>query len=295
MKVKETRGDRIFNGFVYTMISLLALVCIYPLWLVLINSISDPNAVNLGKVWLWPVGISLDAYKETFANGNILKGYFNTITQTLVGTAINMLLTIPAAYALSKKRLLGRGFFMTMIIITMYFGGGLVPSFINMKHLGLLNSWWVIPLCGAVGTYNLIIARTFFISSVPHELEEAAEIDGCSTLETFIKIVLPLSKAMLGVILLYYVVGHWNNYTSALYYTPGTDDYWPLQMVLRQMMTNISIQEELGNQEMVDYYAKILEQIKYAVIVVASLPVLILYPFLQKYFDKGVMLGSIKG
>lgn len=295
MRIKESRGDRIFNAFVYSVIILLSLICIYPLYLVVINSFSDPHYVNLGQVWIIPKGISWNAYKETFADDRIMLGYWNTITQTVVGTIINMLLTIPAAYALSKKDLKGRGFFMTLIVITMYFSGGLIPSFINMKNLGLLNNWWVIPLSGAVASYNLIIARTFFQSSVPRELEEAAEIDGCSVPGTFLKIVLPLSKAMLGVIMLYYVVAHWNNFTSALYYTPGTDDYWPLQMVLRNMLQQITIQAELGNQEMMDYFANIMEQIKYAVIVVSSVPVLILYPFLQKYFDKGVMLGSVKG
>ena len=295
MRIKESRGDRIFNAFVYFVIILLSLICIYPLYLVLINSFSDPHYVNLGQVWLYPKGISWDAYKETFADDRIVRGYWNTITQTIVGTAINMTLTIPAAYALSKKDLKGRAFFMTMIVITMYFGGGLIPSFINMQNLKLLNKWIVIPLTGAVASYDLIIARTFFMSSVPHELEEAAEIDGCSVVGTFFKIVLPLSKAMLGVIMLYYVVGHWNSFTAALYYTPATDRHWPLQMVLRNMLQQIKIQEALGNQEMMDYFAKIMEQIKYSVIVVSSVPVLILYPFLQKYFDKGVMLGSIKG
>ena len=295
MKIKESRGDRIFNFFVYAVIIILSVLCIYPLYLVLINSFSDPYYVNLGKVWLIPRGIKLDAYREAFADDRIMLGYWNTITQTLVGTAINMMLTIPAAYALSKKDLKGRGVFMTMIVITMYFSGGLIPSFLNMKTLGLLNKWWVIPLSSAVASYNLIIARTFFQSSVPHELEEAAEIDGCSVAGTFFKIVLPLSKAMLGVIMLYYVVGHWNNFTSCLYYTPATTKFWSLQMVLRDLLQQIKIQDQLGNQEAMDYFANIMEQIKYSVIVISSVPVLVLYPFLQKYFDKGVMLGSLKG
>ena len=295
MKIKESTGDRVFNFFVYTVIIILTVLCIYSLYLVLINSFSDPYYVNLGKVWLIPRGVDLSAYKEAFADDRIMLGYWNTISQTVVGTAVNMLLTIPAAYALSKKDLKGRGFFMTLIVITMYFGGGLIPSFINMQNLKLLNKWWVIPLSGGVASYNLIIARTFFQSSVPHELEEAAEIDGCSVAGTFFKIVLPLSKAMLGVIMLYYVVGHWNNFTSCLYYTPATTKFWSLQMVLRDLLQQIRIQEQLGNQEIMDYFANIMEQIKYSVIVISSVPVLVLYPFLQKYFDKGVMLGSLKG
>jgi len=295
MKIKESRGDRIFYGFVYFMILFLSAVCIYPLWLVIVNSISDPHYVSLGQVWLLPKGFGFDAYKEAFADERILSGYWQTILQTLVGTAVNMALTIPAAYALSKKDMKGRSFFMTMIVITMYFGGGLIPSFINVSNLKLLNNWWVIPLIGAVASYNLIVARTFFASGVPHELEEAAEIDGCSVPGTFFKIVLPLSKAMLGVIMLYYVVGHWNNFTACLYYTPAKPEYWSLQMVLRDMMQQITNAMAMENQELMDYYAKLVDQIKYAVIVIAAVPVLILYPFLQKYFDKGVMLGSVKG
>lgn len=295
MRIKDSFGDRAFNIFCYTIVILVCIICIYPLWLVLIYSVSDPEAVNAGKVWLWPVSLNLDAYKEVFRRDDLMKGYLNTITQTAFGTAVNMILTIPAAYALSKKRLKGRNFYMGMIVFTMYFSGGLIPNFINVKNLGLLNTWWVFGLIGAVSAYNLIIARTFFASGVPHELEEAAEIDGCSTIGTFFKIVLPLSKAMLGVIMLYYVVAHWNNFSSALYYIPISDDYWPLQMVLRNLMQQIQFQEAMGNQEMLDYYAKIMDQIKYSIIVISSVPVLVLYPFLQKYFDKGVMLGSVKG
>lgn len=295
MKIKESRGDRIFYGFVYFVIILLSLICIYPLYLVIINSFSDPHFVSLGQVWLYPKGISLNAYKEAFADDSILRGYWQTILQTVVGTSVNMMLTIPAAYALSKKDMKGRGFFMTLIVITMYFSGGLIPSFINISNLGLLNNWWVIPLSGAVASYNLIVARTFFASGVPAELEEAAEIDGCSVPGTFFKIVLPLSKAMLGVIMLYYVVAHWNNFTACLYYTPTKPEYWSLQMVLRDMMQQITNAAAQENQELMDYYAKLVDQIKYAVIVIAAVPVLVLYPFLQKYFDKGVMLGSVKG
>ncbi len=295
MKVRDTLGDRIFTFLCYAVVVLVAFVCLYPLWLVLIYSISDPDAVNAGKVWLWPVGITWDAYKEVFAREDLMKGYWNTITQTLFGTAVNMVMTIPAAYALSKSKLKGRGFFMGLIVFTMYFSGGLIPNFINLKNLHLLNTWWVFGLCGAVSSYNLIVARTFFISGIPHELEEAAEIDGCSTAGTFFKIVLPLSKAMLGVIMLYYVVAHWNNFSTALYYTPQSTEYWPLQMVIRNMIRTLNQMIASSDEEALMYYTRIYDMIKYAVVVVAALPVLVLYPFLQKYFNKGVMLGSVKG
>ena len=295
MRIKDSFGDRIFNIFCYAMVFLVTFICLYPLWLVLIYSMSDPDAVNAGKVWIWPVDFTWDAYKEVFARDDLMKGYWNTITQTLFGTAVNMVLTIPAAYALSKRKLKGRGFFMGMIVFTMYFSGGLIPTFINIRNLRLLNTWWVFGLVGAVSAYNLIVARTFFESGIPHELEEAAEIDGCSTAGTFFKIVLPLSKAMLGVIMLYYVVAHWNNYSTALYYTPQSTDYWPLQMVIRNLLRTLNQLIATSDEEALMYYTKIFDTIKYSVVVVASLPVLVMYPFLQKYFNKGVMLGSVKG
>ena len=295
MRIKDTLGDRVFIFLCYALVILVAFVCLYPLWLVLIYSVSDPDAVNAGKVWLWPVGVTWDAYKEVFAREDLMKGYWNTISQTLFGTAVNMVMTIPAAYALSKSKLKGRGFFMGLIVFTIYFSGGLIPNFINMKNLKLLNTWWVFGLCGAVSSYNLIVARTFFVSGIPHELEEAAEIDGCSVAGTFFKIVLPLSKAMLGVIMLYYVVGHWNNFSTALYYTPQSTEYWPLQMVIRNMIRTLNQMIASSDEEALMYYTRIYDMIKYAVVVVAALPVLVLYPFLQKYFNKGVMLGSVKG
>ncbi len=295
MRIKDSFGDRVFNVFCYAVVVLVTFICLYPLWLVLIYSVSDPDAVNAGKVWIWPVGVTWDAYKEVFARDDLMKGYFNTITQTLFGTTVNMVMTIPAAYALSKSKLKGRNLFMGLIVFTMYFSGGLIPTFINVRNLGLLNTWWVFGLIGAVSSYNLIVARTFFASGVPHELEEAAEIDGCSTAGTFFKIVLPLSKAMLGVIMLYYVVAHWNNYSTALYYTPQSTDYWPLQMVIRNLLRTLNQLISTSEEELLMYYTKLFDTIKYAVVVVAALPVLVLYPFLQKYFNKGVMLGSVKG
>ncbi len=295
MKIKDSFGDRVFNIFCYAVVLLVTFFCLYPLWLVLIYSVSDPDTVNAGKVWIVPVGLTWDAYKEVFARDDLMKGYWNTITQTLFGTTVNMIMTIPAAYALSKSKLKGRNFFMGLIVFTMYFSGGLIPNFINIKNLGLLNTWWVFGLVGAVSSYNLIVARTFFAGGVPHELEEAAEIDGCSVAGTFFKIVLPLSKAMLGVIMLYYFVAHWNNFSTALYYTPQSTDYWPLQMVIRNLLRTLNQMIETSEEEALMYYTKIFDMIKYAVVVVAALPVLVMYPFLQKYFNKGVMLGSVKG
>lgn len=295
MKVRDSFGDRVFAFFCYALVVLVCLICVYPLWLVLIYSISDPDAVNAGIVWIWPVRPSFDAYKEVFVSPDLVKGYVNSISQTVFGTTVNMILTIPAAYALSKRQLKGRNLFMGLIVFTMYFSGGLIPNVINVKNMGLLNTWWVFGLVGAVSAYNLIVARTFFASGVPHELEEAAEIDGCSTAGVFFKIVLPLSKAMLGVIMLYYLVAHWNNFSTALYYTPLSQKYWPLQMVIRNMLRHLNETIATSSEETLEYYTKMYDMIKYSVVVVAALPVLVIYPFLQKYFNKGVMLGSVKG
>jgi putative aldouronate transport system permease protein len=295
MKIKESRGDRVLGGIIVFILCLFALLCLYPLWLVLINSFSDPSLVATGKVWILPKGFTLDAYIEAFSNGSILRGYANSLFYTVVGTALNMALTIPAAYALSKPELAGGKGIMKLFIFTMYFSGGLVPSFILLKKLGMLDTYWAVLFTGALSVYNLIVARTFFANGVLHELEEAAEIDGCSTVQTFFKIVLPLSKAMIGVIFLYYAVARWNNYTSALYYLPTNSSAYPLQMVIRNMLAQANNSAFTENPEVAAYYAQLYEQLKYAVIVIASAPLLAVFPFIQKYFEKGVMLGSVKG
>lgn len=287
-------GDKVFDIIVYAIAIFVALLCLYPLYLVVINSLSNPDSVASGDVYIIPVGFSLDSYIEAFKNGDIMRGYLNSLYYVVAGTLLNMLLTIPAAYALSKPYLKGRSFMMMLIVITMYFSGGLIPHYLLVKDLHLLNTRAVVLLTGAVTTTNLIIARTFFASSVPRELEEAAEIDGCSGPQIFLRIVLPLSKAMLGVIVLYYAVARWNSFTPSLYYQPMKTEYYSLQMVIRDLLlkvqSNISAEGDLA-----EYYANLYNQIKYSIIVIASAPFMILYPFLQKYFDKGVMMGSVKG
>ena len=294
MKIKDTFGDKVLNLIIYTVVGALVLIVIYPLWLVLINSFSDANAVSMGKVKILPVGFNLDAYIQTFKYNGIVTGYLNSLYYTIVGTAMNMVLTIPSAYALSKRNLKGRGILMGLFMFTMYFSGGMIPTYILVKNLGLMNTRGAVLWVSGLSVYNMIVARSFFESGVPRELEEAAEIDGCSPLQTFIRIVLPLSKAMLGVIMLYYAVAHWNAFTSSLYYQVMAEDLWPLQMVLRKLIMMAQNAVSLQGEDAI-YYADLLNKIKYSVIVVASVPMLVLFPFVQKYFDKGVMLGSVKG
>ena len=294
MRIKDTFGDKVFNAIIYIILALLVLIVLYPLWLVVINSFSDANAVSLGKVTIWPVGFNLDAYIETFSYDKVMTGYLNSLYYTVVGTVLSLLLTIPVAYSLSKRNLKGRGFMMGLFTLVMYFSGGLIPEYINIRNLGLNNTREVVLLVGGLSVYNMIVARSFFESGVPHELEEAAEIDGCNQLQTFIRIVLPISKAMIGVITLYYAVAKWNGFTPSLYYQTMTPEYHSLQMVLRDLIMRAQNSVTMQGEDAV-YYAELLNKIKYSVIVVASVPMLVIFPFVQKYFDKGVMLGSVKG
>lgn len=294
MKIRESLWDRIFMVVVYFVVFACAFICLYPLYLVVINSFSDPDAVANGEAFFWIADFTMEGYELAFSNDDLIRGYANSLFYLVAGTLMNLILTIPAAYALSKKRLMGRGFFMVFLLITMYVSGGTIPTFIVVKNLGLLDTRWAVILSSGIATSNLIIARTFFQSSIPSELEESAEIDGASTMQTLIKIVLPLSKALIGVITLYYAVGRWNEYISALYYQPTADEMWPLQMVLRRILLQTK-QLANYNPELAEYYAELANQMKYAVVVIASAPLLIVYPFIQKYFDKGVMMGSLKG
>ena len=290
MAIKEPRGDRIFGAVVFVIVTLLMLIY------VLSCSVSSPTAVGAGEVVLLPKGFTLMGYRRVFQEPDILLGYKNTLFYTIIGTAINLFVTVPAGYMLSKKEVPGRNLFMFLFMFTMYFSGGMIPSFLLVKSLHLYDTRAVLVILGAFSTYNCIICRTFF-AALPHELEEAAAIDGCSTVRTFIQIVLPLSQALLGVMVLYFAVGHWNSYFNAMIYV-NNEKYKPLQLILRRILIleqASSNMMEGGGDEYAAEQFKLKELIKYAVIVVSSLPVLVLYPFLQKYFAQGVMIGSIKG
>lgn len=292
---KQGRQDKIFDVINYSGMILILLIILYPLYFIVIASFSNPNAVAGGDVWFWPVGFNLEGYKEIFSYREIWIGYANSIYYTLVGTAVNLVLIIPAAFALSRKELIGKKPILGLFALTMFFGGGLIPTYLLVDALNLKNTMWALTLPGAVGVYNLIVARSFFQQSIPEELFESAALDGCGYFAYFFKIAIPISKPIIAVMFLIHAVGHWNSYFSALIYIVDRDLY-PLQVVLREILIqNQSMQQGILDTAAVEKQRQMAELIKYGTIIVSSLPVLILYPFIQKYFVKGILLGSVKG
>jgi putative aldouronate transport system permease protein len=291
--VHKSWKDRIFDFAVYGIAILMILMIIYPLWFIIIASFSNPADVLNGKVWFWPEEWKLDGYMELLKQDIIWKGYLNTIIYTVVGTFIALVVNIPAGYALSRKELYGRKWISLFIIIPMFIGGGLVPTYLVVKAFGLLDTFWVMVLPFSVSSFNIIIARTFFKESIPETLWEAAQIDGCGTFRYFLTMVLPLSKAILAVIGLWTAVGIWNSWFNALIYITN-EDLQPLQLILRRIL--ISNQSLLGtvSGELASELRRLSDMMKYAAIVVSTVPIMCLYPFLQKYFNQGVMVGSIK-
>ncbi|WJH36636.1 carbohydrate ABC transporter permease [Paenibacillus aurantius] len=291
----QTTGDKIFDAAVHTALAVICVIVLYPLFFVLIASFSSPDTVMRGEVWLWPKNISWIGYTKIFNNNEILSGYLNTILYTVVGTSINLILSVAAAYPLSRKDFYGRGIISVLVVFTMFFSGGMVPAYLLVKQLGMLNTMWALIIPGAVSVYNILIMRTFFQEGIPYEMQEAASIDGCSNLGTLVRIVLPLSMPILAVMILFYSVGHWNAYFNALMYLNDRAKY-PLQLFLREILIQGQMQEMVGvgdNSNARNVMEG--EAIKYALVIVANLPVLVLYPFLQKYFVKGVMIGAVKG
>jgi len=298
--IKETKRDRMFIAVVWTFIILLLMIILYPLIIILSSSFSDPELVATGRVIFLPRGLNVLGYQRVFQDPLMMSGYLNTILYATVGTLINMIVTIPAGYALSKNNLPCRKLITFFFMFTMYFSGGLIPTFLLVNNLGLFDTRLVMVVMGAFNVWNCIICIAFF-RSIPAELEEAALIDGCTPIRSFFRIVLPVSQALLGVMTLFFVVGHWNSFFTALIYTLD-DRIIPLQLVLRRIL----IQEQTVAAMMMDGVEEaaiegiasriyLVELIKYAVIVVSAFPLLILFPFLQKYFVKGVMIGSVKG
>ena len=292
---RQSTGDRVFEIVNTALLALILLVILYPLWFVVIASVSDPAKVVAGDVLLWPAGVSFEAYRMVFRDSMIMTGYRNTLYYTILGTAINLVMTVLAAYPLSRKDWVGRGFFMAVVMFTMFFSGGTIPTYLLMNDLGLINTTWAIVLPGAVSVYNAIVMRTFFINSIPLELQEAAQVDGCSNTRLLLRIVLPLSKPILAVMVLFYGVAHWNAFFGALIYITESDRY-PLQLVLRSILIqNTASQDMLGEVDTLGNRVMLAETIKYALIIVSTLPMMVLSPFLQRFFEKGVMVGSVKG
>ncbi|TMV50845.1 carbohydrate ABC transporter permease [Paenibacillus mesophilus] len=293
----ETRsmGDKWFEAFIYTLLAVVAILVLYPLVFVLSASISNPAAVLNGEMWLWPKEISLVGYRKVLENKDLLNSYMNTIIYTVVGTTINLVMTVMAAYPLSQKSFYGRNVITAIMVFTMFFSGGLVPSYMLVKQLGMLNSIWALVIPSAVSVWNIVIMRTFFQTSIPGEIQEAASIDGCSDWKTLWRVVLPLSMPILAVMVLFYAVGHWNAYFNALIYLTDRGQY-PLQLILREILVQGEM-EHMVNVGDSSHAKTIMDQeaVKYAVVVVANLPILLLYPFLQKYFVKGIMIGALKG
>ncbi|EJW19283.1 carbohydrate ABC transporter permease [Paenibacillus alvei] len=293
--IDRSFGDRLFNLINYTLLTLLTLIVLYPLVFVLSASISNPEHVLRGDMWLIPKGFNLDAYAKIFQNKDILLGYSNTVLYTVIGTALNVVMTICAAYPLSRRDLAGRGLVTGLIVFTMFFGGGLIPTYLLIKNLNMLDTLWVMIIPNAVSVWNIIIMRTFFQQSIPGELQESAMIDGCTHIQTLLRIVLPLSMPIIAVMVLFYAVGHWNSYFNALIYLT-TKEKFPLQLILREILIQSDSGEfvKLTSESAVRMKMSV-EGLKYAVLVVANLPMLMLYPFLQRYFVKGIMIGALKG
>ncbi|GAA6123157.1 carbohydrate ABC transporter permease [Bifidobacterium psychraerophilum] len=292
-KQSKTLSDHIADGLIAILVVAIILVVLYPLWFIVIASFSDPTKVAIGEVLTLPKGTNFTGYTKIFADSRIWTGYKNTLIYAFAGTALNMVVTLPAAFALSRSEFKPRRIIMFLFTFTMFFGGGLIPSYLLYKQIGILNSMWVFILPGAVSVYNLIIARSFFETSIPEELHDAAQIDGMSYIGYFVRIVLPLSSAIIAVIALYYFVGHWNDYFTGLIYIRDASKQ-PLQNVLQSIL--LANQTNSNSAGMTAVAAqRFAEQIKYGVIIVSTLPLLVMYPFLQKYFNKGVMIGAIKG
>lgn len=291
--IKKSLGSYIFDSFNYLFMVLIMFITLYPFYYILIVSISDGKAIMNGLVKFWPIGLNLKSYEIIFQDPMIITSYINTIIYTLVGTLINLLFTILCAYPLSRKNFSGRRFFTKMIIITMLVSGGLIPTYLVVDSLGLVNKIWALVLPGAISTWNMIVMRTFF-EGIPDSILESAYIDGANELGTLIKIVLPLSMPIIATMLLFYAVGHWNSFFSALIYLNEKKKY-PIQIILRNIVISGDMSQQTNQMgASVDFLA-IDTNIKYAVIMVATLPILLIYPFVQKHFVKGVMIGSLKG
>lgn len=292
---RTSLDDKIFNFAVYSILVFVLIIVVYPLYFIVIASISNPMDVSVGKVVFLPRGVTLEGYGRIIQHKDLWIGYRNTFLYTVVGTFINLAVTLPAGYALSREDMPGRNIFTFIFSFTMFFSGGLIPTYLVVKSLNIIDTFWVMVILGAVSVWNMIIARTFFQTNIPKELREASVTDGCSDFRFFFQMVLPLSKAIIAVITIYCAVGHWNEFFHGIIYLRNRTRY-PLQLFLREILLQNQFTETAAYEANMSVESILAaESMKYGVIIVASLPVLMLYPFLQKYFMKGVMVGAIKG
>ncbi|MCI7028809.1 MAG: carbohydrate ABC transporter permease [Eubacteriales bacterium] len=298
-RIGRCRSDVIYDTILFILLSLVFLVVAYPLYFVIISSVSDPIAVSNGEVTFYPIGFTLDGYREVFKTNTVVRGFLNSLLYTVCGVSVNLLVTLPTGYALSRKDFALKKFVTFFYMLTMFIGGGMMPTYLIVKQTGLLNSMWALIIPGAMGVYNMIVAKTFFSTNIPLELMEAARLDGCGNTRFFFHIVLPLSGAITAILVLYYGQGHWNSYFSALLYINDREK-WPLQLELRNILllnTN-TMTKEFITEEMRKEQARreaLANMMKYSLIIISSIPMLIVYPFVQKHFVKGVMIGSVKG
>ena len=293
-RIRDSFGDRVFMFFVYLFLVLVLLAVLYPVIYIVSASFSDPNAVTAGKVWLYPVDFSLRGYQVTFQNPQIVTGYVNSLFYTVVGTFISVVLTVFVAYPLSRRDLYGSNFLMFLITFTLIFSGGLIPTYLVVKQLGMIDTRWALLIPQAVAAFQVIIARTFFRATIPEELVEAAELDGCNDLQFLWSVVLPLSKPIIAVLALMYAVSQWNGYFDALIYLKSSD-LQPLQIVLRNILILNTTASGSMDATAMAQRRQLADLLKYCLVVVGSVPVLLIYPFVQRYFVKGILIGSIKG
>jgi len=295
MTIKKTLSDRVFDCFNVIIMIALLIIFLWPLWFVVIASISDPKLVLAGEVLVLPKGLTFDGYLKILQYDQIWVGYRNTIFYTLVGTAASLILSICMAFAMSEKSFAPRKILMVFFMITMYFGGGLIPTFLLLKNLKIVNTPFAIWIPGLISVYNSLIIRSYFMNSIPGELREAATLDGAGQGNYLLKIVVPLSKPVFAVVGLYYAVAYWNNYTKGLYYIYDRN-LLPLQNILRDLLTSSRMVQDLSEDpEAARQAMELVQSMKYGIIIAAALPMMVLYPFIQKYFVKGVMVGAVKG
>ena len=294
VKLYRSLPDRILMTFVWVLLLFIVLIILVPILFIIASSFSDIRAVTAGKVFLWPVGFSTKSYEMIFSSPDLVRGFLNSLAYTAVGTVFSLVLTLLAGYPLSRTDLKIRKYVMVLFTITMFFNGGLIPTYMVVSKLGLIDTFWAMIIPSAMGAWNVILVKTYIQSSIPLEIFESASLDGCSDWKYFLNMVIPLSKPIIAVMVLMYAVGKWNDFFSALIYINDTKKY-PLQMILRNILIvndassiSTNLAEQLSRAEM-----KTLLQ--YSLIIVSSVPVMILYPFIQKHFVKGVMMGSIKG